>query len=251
VLSVPHVQKVLAELPACRLINCYGPTENTTFTTFYSIDDAASFNGSVPIGRPVSNTSVYILDRCLNPVPIGVQGELYAGGDGVARGYLERSELNAERFVPDLFSKAPHARLYRTGDLVRYRPSGEIEFIGRIDNQVKVRGYRIELGEIETVMKQVGGVREAVVVAREEEGGEKRLVGYVVGGWESEHEVAAELRGYLRERFRSFASTSSTHSASSENTIARGAHTRLARSSLQRPTERVTCTLSRRTRLSM
>jgi aspartate racemase len=198
VLSVPHVQKVLAELKGCRLINGYGPTENTTFTCCYAITDAASLNGSVPIGRPISNTSVYILDRRMNPVPIGVQGELYVGGDGVARGYLDRPELNAERFVPDPFAPAPGARLYRTGDLVRYRPSREIEFIGRIDNQVKIRGFRIELGEIESALAEYPTVREAVVVARKDNG-DKHLAAYLVPSAEAAPSID-ELREFLREK---------------------------------------------------
>jgi amino acid adenylation domain-containing protein len=179
VLSVPHVQKVLAEVEGCRLINGYGPTESTTFTCCYSITDPASLNGSVPIGRPISNTSVYLLDRAMNPVPIGVAGELYIGGDGVARGYLNRPEMNAERFVPDRFSEAGEARLYRTGDLARYRANGEIEFLGRIDNQVKVRGFRVELGEIESALAEHPSVRDAVVVARKDNG-DKHLVAYLV-----------------------------------------------------------------------
>ncbi len=173
------MQKVFAELKDTRLINGYGPTESTTFACCHPINDLTNVNGSVPIGRPISNTSVYILDRCRNPVPIGVQGELYIGGDGVARGYLDRPDLNAERFVHDPFSQAPDARLYRTGDLVRYRPSGEIEFIGRIDNQVKVRGFRIELGEIESALAEHPSVREAVVVARKDNG-DKHLAAYLV-----------------------------------------------------------------------
>ncbi|MDX6577959.1 MAG: hypothetical protein QOE96_3912, partial [Blastocatellia bacterium] len=179
ILSVPDVQKVLAELKDTRLINGYGPTESTTFACCHPITDLTNVNGSVPIGRPISNTSVYILDRCRNPVPIGVQGELYIGGDGVARGYLDRPELNAERFVRDPFSQVPGARLYRTGDLVRYRPNGEIEFIGRLDNQVKVRGFRIELGEIESALAEHPSVREAVVVARKDNG-DKHLAAYLV-----------------------------------------------------------------------
>jgi len=179
VLSMPDVKKVLAELKDTRLINGYGPTESTTFACCYPITDLTNVNGSVPIGRPISNTSVYILDRCRNPVPIGVQGELYIGGDGVARGYLDRPELNAERFVRDPFSQVPGARLYRTGDLVRYRPNGEIEFIGRVDNQVKVRGFRIELGEIESALAEHPSVREAIVVARKDNG-DKHLDAYLV-----------------------------------------------------------------------
>jgi aspartate racemase len=178
VLSVPHVQRVLAELKGCRLINGYGPTENTTFTCCHAITDPAGLTGSVPIGRPISNTSVYILDRTMNPVPIGVAGELYIGGDGVARGYLNGPELNAQRFVPDPFSQTTNARLYRTGDLVRYRANGEIEFLGRIDNQVKVRGFRVELGEIESALAEHPAVREAVVIARKDNG-DKHLAAYV------------------------------------------------------------------------
>ncbi len=198
ILSVPHVQRVLADLKGCRLINGYGPTENTTFTCCYSITDPESLNGSVPIGRPISNTSVYVLDRSMNPVPIGVQGELYIGGDGVARGYLDRPELNAERFVSDPFAPAPGARLYRTGDLVRYRPSGEIEFIGRIDNQVKIRGFRIELGEIESALAEYPSVREAVVVARKDNG-DKHLAAYLVPSAEATPSID-ELRKFLTEK---------------------------------------------------
>ena len=178
VLSVPHVRKVCEQLKGCRFINGYGPTENTTFTTCYPVDDPTRLNGSVPIGRPISNTSVYVLDRYLNPAPIGVPGELYIGGDGLAHGYLDRPELNSERFVQNHISPQLGARLYKTGDLVRYRASGEIEFIGRIDNQVKVRGFRIELGEIESALADCAGVREAVVVARKDEG-DKHLVAYL------------------------------------------------------------------------
>src|SRR5260221_63196 len=179
VLSVPRVQKVLAELKGCRLINGYGPTENPTFTCCHAIDDPDGLNGSVPIGRPISNTSVYILDASMNPVPVGVRGELYIGGDGVARGYLDLPGLNAERFVLDPVSQTPGACLYRTGDLVRYRASGEIEFIGRMDNQVKVRGFRIELGEIESALAEHPTVREAAVIARKDNG-DKHLAAYLV-----------------------------------------------------------------------
>lgn len=198
VLSVPHVQKVLAGLPDCRLINGYGPTENTTFTCCHALTDSARLDGSVPIGRPISNTAVYILDGAMNPVPINVPGELYVGGDGVARGYLASPELNAERFVPDPFSEVPGARLYRTGDLVRYRFTGEIEFIGRKDNQVKVRGFRVELGEIESALAEHPSIRDAVVVARKDEG-DKHLAAYLVprpGLTPSTDEV----REFLREQ---------------------------------------------------
>ena len=198
VLSVPHVRKVFTELSDCRLINGYGPTENTTFTCCYPVMDLSRVNGSVPIGFPISNTTVYVLDRYLSPTPIGVPGELYIGGDGLARGYLDHPELNAERFVNDPFGDQPGARLYRTGDLVRYRASGEIEFIGRIDNQVKVRGFRIELGEIEAALAEHSLVREAVVVARKDEG-DKHLVAYLTTG-EGNEVTIDELRDFLQQK---------------------------------------------------
>lgn len=177
VLSVTHVRKVVSELPQCRLINGYGPTENTTFTCCFPITEPASVNGTVPIGKPIANTYVYVLDRYMNPVPLGVPGELYIGGDGLARDYLNRPELTKERFVRDPFAQA-NARLYRSGDLVRYRDDGRIEFLGRLDNQVKVRGFRIELGEIEATLAHHSSVRDAVVVARKDQS-DKHLVAYL------------------------------------------------------------------------
>ncbi len=177
VLSVAHVKKALRELKDCRLINGYGPTENTTFTCCFTINESA-INGSVPIGRAISNTSVYVLDRHLNPVPIGVPGQLYVGGDGLARGYLNRPELTAESFISDPFSAEAGAQLYKTGDLVRYRATGQIDFLGRLDGQVKVRGYRIELAEVETALAEHDSIREAVVVVRQDSG-DKHLAAYV------------------------------------------------------------------------
>src|SRR5262249_23519032 len=143
VLSPLHIARMLEELPGCQLIDGYGPTENTTFTCCYQMHRSSGKSGSIPIGHPISNTRVYILDRDMHPVAVGVAGELYTGGDGLARGYLDRADLTAEKFVPDPFSQEPGARLYRTGDLVRYLPDGNIQFIGRIDHQVKLRGFRI------------------------------------------------------------------------------------------------------------
>ena len=177
VLSIAHVRKALERLGEGRLINGYGPTENTTFTCCYSITHLSAEEHSVPIGRPISNTQCFILDRNLQPVPIGVRGELFTGGDGLARGYLNDPKLTAEKFIPNPFR--PGSLLYRTGDFARYRSDGNIEFLGRIDNQVKIRGFRIELGEIESVLKLHPAVREAVVVAREDVPGDKRLVAYV------------------------------------------------------------------------
>ena len=181
---------------SCELHNLYGPTE-------YSIDAACwpsqpgTFERTVPIGRAISNTHLYVLDQNYEPVPLGAAGELFIGGSGLARAYLNRPELTAERFVPHCFSTEPGARLYRTGDLVRYMPDGNLEFLGRVDHQVKVRGFRIELGEIEAVLCRHSQVREAIVVSREDgANGDKRLVAYVVGELEA---ATSELRRYLSQ----------------------------------------------------
>jgi amino acid adenylation domain-containing protein len=196
VLSVPHVRKVLATLPDCQLINGYGPTENTTFTCCYPISSLEGLT-SVPIGRPIANTQVYVLDPDLQPVPIGISGELYIGGDGLARGYLDRDELNREKFVPDPF--APGERLYRTGDLVRYLPDGNLEFLGRIDTQVKIRGFRIELGEIDAILAQHPAVREVRTIDREDRPGDKRLVAYIVSDRPTPPS-AQELRTFIQSK---------------------------------------------------
>ncbi len=184
-----------------RLLNAYGPTENTTFTTWQLVAEVEEGAHTVSIGRPIANTEVYILDGRLRPAPVGIVGELYAGGDGLARCYSNRPELTAERFVPHPYSKEPGTRLYRTGDLARFLPGGEIEFIGRVDNQVKVRGFRIEPGEVEAALHGHPAVAEAVVVAREEAGGwGRRLVAYVVGKEGAGQLTPAELREHLGRR---------------------------------------------------
>lgn len=199
VLSVPHVRKALAGLPGCRLINGYGPTESTTFTCCHTITPADLRAAAIPIGRPIANTQVYLLDGQRQPVPVGVPGELYIGGDGLARDYLNQPELTREKFVPHPFSDQAGAVLYRTGDLCKYRADGIIEFLGRMDQQVKIRGFRIELEEIETVIKQDSRVREAVVVAREFAPGDKRLVAYYVRAG-TDLLTGEQLREYLRPR---------------------------------------------------
>ncbi|MGG1205736.1 amino acid adenylation domain-containing protein, partial [Brevibacillus formosus] len=196
VVSVPHVRKAL-EIEGITIINGYGPTENTTFTCCYPVTELPETISSFPIGRPIRNTTVYVLDSNMQPVPIGVTGELYIGGDGLAQGYLHRPDLTEERFVPNPFSTDPQARLYRTGDLVRYLPDGLIEFIGRIDNQVKIRGFRIELSEVEAVLAKHPALAASVVIVREDEPGKKQLVAYAVK--QAEHEVdTAELRQHFK-----------------------------------------------------
>jgi amino acid adenylation domain-containing protein len=193
------VREVLKNGPPRRLLNGYGPTETTTFAVCHEIDSVAEDASWIPIGKPISNTKVYILDSEMNLVSIGAIGELYIAGPGVARGYLNAPELTAEKFVPNPFESAANAVLYRTGDLARWLPNGTIQFLGRADDQVKIRGFRIELGEIENALSQHPTVRETVVVAREDKPGEKRLVAYVVGRDSGEPPVA-QIRQYLEKR---------------------------------------------------
>ena len=199
-----------------RLVNHYGPTENSVVTTAGEVAPASEGEGPPPIGRPIANTRVYIVDRQMNPQPVGVPGELCIAGVGLARGYWQRPELTAEKFVADPFAASvpllrrssaaevseehclpasSGTRLYRTGDLARWLPDGQVEFLGRLDQQVKIRGFRVELGEIESVLGEHGGVREAAVVVQEGASKQPRLVAYVVGreGWSWS---AEELRGF-------------------------------------------------------
>jgi amino acid adenylation domain-containing protein len=199
-LSIPHVRRAAAVLPGTQIINGYGPTESTTFTCSYPIpvrlDESIS---SIPIGRPIANTEVYLLDAHGSPVPVGIPGELYIGGDGLARGYLSKPELTAEKFIPHPFTKQPGGRLYKTGDLARYLRDGNIEFLGRSDHQVKIHGFRIEPGEIESVLGQHSAVREAVLVAREDTPGDKRLVAYIILRKEQVC-TSSELQGFLKHK---------------------------------------------------
>ncbi|MDU0954961.1 amino acid adenylation domain-containing protein, partial [Bradyrhizobium sp.] len=190
-------RKVISGAAPRHFIHCYGPTETTTFAITHEITEVDERAGSIPLGRPISNTHIYILDAYGEPAPIGVAGEIYIGGAGVARGYLNRPELTAARFVEDRFSGEAGARLYRTGDLGRWLGDGTIAYLGRNDFQVKIRGFRIELGEIEARLSEHAGVRDVAVVAREDAPGDKRLVAYYV----SDAAIGAEqLRGHLAAR---------------------------------------------------
>ncbi|HYF52421.1 MAG TPA: amino acid adenylation domain-containing protein [Planctomycetota bacterium] len=175
-----RVRACLAGGPPKRLLHVYGPTEVTTFSTWHLVENVPEDAQTVPIGKPLANTEAYVLDRDLNPVPPGIPGELYLGGDGLAHGYLNRPELTAEKFIPHPLSTEPGARLYKSGDIVRYLPNGDIEFIGRRDHQVKIRGFRIELGEIEAALLEHDAVKQCTVIAREETRGDRRIVAYVV-----------------------------------------------------------------------
>jgi aryl carrier-like protein len=196
VLSVLHFRRALRGMPHSLLISAYGPTENTTYTTCGPPAGPDKLAGAVPLGRPIANTRTYLLDRDLQPVPIGVPGEIYAAGDGLARGYFRRPELTAELFVPNPFGP-PGERCYRTGDLARLLPDGQLDFLGRIDEQVKIRGHRIEMAEIEAALLRHPTVRAAAVAARLYGPGDKRLVAYVVPA-EGATVAAGELREALK-----------------------------------------------------
>jgi amino acid adenylation domain-containing protein len=183
--------------PGVRLINEYGPTETVVGCCIHEVPPGEVAPGAVPIGVPIANTQLFVLDAHLEPVPVGVPGELYVGGDGVARGYWNRPDLTAERFVPDPFSPRPGARLYRTGDLVAHRAEGGLEYLGRTDHQVKVRGHRIELGEVETALLAHPGVEAAAVLVRELASADRQLTAYVVSG--REPVTVTQLRRFLKK----------------------------------------------------
>ncbi|OUL27406.1 non-ribosomal peptide synthetase, partial [Nostoc sp. RF31YmG] len=207
--SLPALQTIICAGESCsgeiikrwlsshrRFFNAYGPTEATVWS---SIAEITVVCDKPPIGRPIANTQIYILDRHLQPVPIGITGEIYIGGVGLARGYLNRPELTAEKFISNLFEKAEGSRLYRTGDLARYRPDGNIEFLDRIDNQVKIRGFRIELSEIEAVLNQHQSVKEAVVIAKENVSTGKDLIAYIVLQLK-QTATTIELRKFIKDK---------------------------------------------------
>ena len=198
--SLPLALQDLQRTVGCDIMNLYGPTETTVWSTSCLLDPDVDV---VTIGRPIANTQIHILDSQLDRVPVGTTGEIYIGGDGTARGYLAKPDLTAERFIPDIFSVQPGDWLYRTGDLGRYRTDGAIEYVGRVDQQVKIRGRRSELGEIEIVVASHEAVREAAVVVQQDGGGVKRLVGYVVlkeFAAESQKPTGPEIRDYVRSK---------------------------------------------------
>lgn len=200
VLSPNHVMKFLtAAGEQAVLINGYGPTENTTFTCCHPVRKADQFAASVPVGPPIANTRVYVLDPQMNPVPVGVPGELFIGGDGLARCYWEAADLTAEKFVPDPYSARPGERLYHSGDRMRWLPNGILEFLGRMDNQIKIRGYRVELGEIESVLNSHPKIHESVVLAAGQASGDKSPVAYFSIRLPNEV-TGEELRQHLRTK---------------------------------------------------
>jgi amino acid adenylation domain-containing protein len=195
----PYISAFFQALPDCILVNQYGPSETHVVTAYELSGPVQDWPALPPIGRPIDNTQIYLLDGEQQPVPPGAAGELYIGGQNVARGYLNQPELTAKKFIPDPFGKTVYATLYRTGDLARFLPDGDIEFLGRIDHQVKIRGFRVELGEIETCLSTHPALRQAVVTAREDTPGDKRLVAYLVT--EPAHPLnPADLRQFLLEK---------------------------------------------------
>jgi surfactin family lipopeptide synthetase C len=190
---------IIENVPGLVIINGYGPTETTICSTLYTVHPESTGDRNTPIGRPVQNSRIYLLDGELRPVPVGVAGELHIGGTGLARGYLKRPELTAERFIADPLSGIAGSRLYRTGDMARYLEDGNIEFIGRADYQVKIRGFRVEPGEIEFILRQHDSVRDAVVLAKSDRSGSKRLVAYIVTA-DGAAPPASALRDFLKEK---------------------------------------------------
>ncbi len=203
-LTVSLAEKIESLGATCEVFNHYGPTETTVGSLTLRLADfdwKSSTATTIPIGRPIANTQVYVLDGLLQPVPTGAVGELYIAGDGVSAGYLDQPDRTKERFLPNPFTADSGSKMYRTGDLARYLPAGEVEFLGRSDDQIKIRGFRIELGEIESILLQRAGIKQTVVMAKDDERGDKRLVAYVVG----DRDVAAEdIRTYLKAELPDF-----------------------------------------------
>lgn len=195
----PAIQEFFTQVTNCTLHNHYGPSESHVVTTFTLDNSVQNWPKLPPIGKAIANTQIYILDSRMQPVPIGVAGELYIGGDCLARGYLNRDDLTSARFIPNPLSNDPNARLYKTGDLCRYLNDGNIEYLGRIDNQVKVRGFRIELGEIEALLSQHPAIAQVSIIVREDIPGDKRLVAYFVPHQEPAP-TSSELRHFLQQK---------------------------------------------------
>src|SRR5439155_10275907 len=201
-LHATQVRKVLERFPNMHVINGYGPTENTTFSCCYKVsrNGLEEFGENVPIGRPITNTQVYIVDESMQLAPLGAPGELCVAGAGLTRGYIKRPDLTAERFMPNPFSESKGERLYRTGDRARWRPDGSLEFLGRIDQQVKIQGYRIEPGEIEAALREHPEVQDAVVVAQRDALDEKRLVACIIPRNIASSPSSDVLREHLRKK---------------------------------------------------
>ncbi|WP_293062505.1 MULTISPECIES: amino acid adenylation domain-containing protein [unclassified Moorena] len=195
----PAIASFFSQLKDCSLHNQYGPSETHVVTAFTLTGSTDNWSALPPIGRPIANTQIYLLDQFAQPVPVGISGELYIGGVCLARGYLNRPDLTAERFIPNPFSQEEGSRLYKTGDLARYLPDGNIEYLGRIDNQVKVRGFRIEVGEIEVILAQHPDLRQTAVIVREDQPGDKRLVAYVCPN-QGQIPTSGQLRRFLWEK---------------------------------------------------
>ncbi|HKH45326.1 MAG TPA: amino acid adenylation domain-containing protein, partial [Thermoanaerobaculia bacterium] len=205
VVSVARMRRALEALPGCRLIHAYGPTESTTFATCHPVTRADTARPTLTLGRPIPLTSVWLLDERLEPVPPGVPGEMYLGGDGLARGYWRLPERTASRFVPHPFATWPGERLYRTGDLARWLPDGTVDFLGRIDRQVKIRGFRVEPAEIETTLERHPGIVSAVVQPRDDGRGNKRLVAWIVPAGPGVEKIAeSDLLAWCREHLPAF-----------------------------------------------
>jgi acyl-coenzyme A synthetase/AMP-(fatty) acid ligase len=194
----PQIRSLFSRMPLCTLFNHYGPSETHVVTSYTLPRATEKWDALPPIGKPISNTQLHILDAAMSPAPVGEVGELYIGGVPLARGYHNRPDLTAERFVPDPFASGQGMRLYKTGDYCRYLPDGNVQYVGRLDGQVKVRGHRVELGEIESVLGSHRGVQQCLVVAREDTG-EKRLVAYFVASPEQRPSVR-HLRDFLRTK---------------------------------------------------
>jgi acyl-coenzyme A synthetase/AMP-(fatty) acid ligase/acyl carrier protein len=203
VMSPSAARRLLEAAPGLRLINAYGPTEGTIVATAHVMTEPAAASTPIPIGRPVANAQIYLLDPARKLVPDGLPGEIWIGGHGVARGYRERPDLTAQRFAADPFSERSRARMYRTGDIGRWRCDGSLEFLGRVDAQVKIRGFRVEPGEIEAVLCQHPAVRECAVITYESAPGDRRLAAYVVPRAD-ENLQGSQLRAYLKSRLPEF-----------------------------------------------